>query len=120
MRCDWKPVTQKQEAVEAAGRKHLPLVVERPAERSDSMICMNKESLSVPATTFARYLSAYPFKTPEFDKTYRQGRQEMEGKNGYLKNPQMGRMAIPGERRFRGWAKQFLTLLIKLVAYPLL
>lgn len=116
VRCDYKQVSTRQEAFEAGKRKRLPLVVERPDNQSDALICSNKESVSVPAGVFARHLSAMPYRTPEFDRTYRTARQEMEGKNAYLKNPLGASIGIPGERRFRGWAKQFFTLLIKVVA----
>lgn len=116
VRCDFKQVSAKQEAADAGKRKRLPLVVEGPDDQSDALICSNKQSVTVPAAVFARYVSAIPYRTPEFDRMYRTARQEMEGKNAYLKNPLGANIGIPGERRFRGWAKQFFTLLIKVVA----
>lgn len=40
----------------------------------------------------------------------------MEGQNGYLKNPNTFNIGASGVRRFRGWGKQNLALLVKLLA----
>lgn len=114
VRCDLKPVGSQQEAKEAAGHKMLPLIVTAPADPPPC--CTNAESVTVGVEKFARYVTALPYETPEWRAYYRSARNQMEGKNGFIKNPLGARIAVPGERRFRGWAKQMFVLLTKMIA----
>jgi hypothetical protein len=104
--CDLKPVDE--------GRIHLPLVVTQPEVKP--ACCTNAESVSVPAEKFARYVTDMPYQSEEWSAYYRHARNLIEGKNQVLKNPLASNIAIAGERRFRGYGKHFLTLLVKFVA----
>ena len=78
--------------------------------------CANSASVSVPFNVFARYVTALPYKTPEWKRHYRDTRNQMEGKNRFIKNPLDADIASSGERRFRGFGKQLFALLTKLVS----
>lgn len=112
--CPLKPPSQRQLAVEANGRRALPLVTNTPEVRPLS--CANPESVSVPAERFARYVTKHPYKTPEFNAYYGPTRNFNEGANNRLKNVQGPNIAQPGERRFRGFGQQLLTLAAKICA----
>jgi len=108
--CELKP---KWFGVQPAGRKPLPLAI--PPADSPPMICTNKVSVTVPADVFARYHSVLPFNTPEYLAEYKRLRSSMEGRNRYFKDDLIASIASPGTRRFRGWGKQLLAILLKLV-----
>lgn len=115
VKCDLKEVSPAQERREvAAGRTMLPLIVSQPKELPP--ICANAQSVSIPRQWAARYLTAMPYKTPEWSEYYAQARNEMEGRNRYLKDRIGGGLRDPGERRFRGYAKQVLTYALKIVS----
>ena len=109
VRCDLKKVPTSQEATEAGKRKTLPLVVNAPSDPPPC--CANSASASVPVNVFARYVTALPYKTPEWKWHYRDTRNQMEGKNRFIKNPLDADIASSGERRFRGFGKQLFALL---------
>lgn len=114
VRCDLKPVPRSQEAAEAAKRKQLPLIHTPPAE--PPTCCTNKASISAPVEVFVRYVTALPFKTPEWSRQYALHRNAIEGRNRYAKNPLDANLAAAGERRFRGIGKQSWAIVTKLVS----
>jgi len=115
VKCDLKPVSAAQERKEIAdGRALLPLVVDQPKDLPP--VCSNKQSISLPKDFGARYLTALPYKSREWREYYRHARNEMEGKNQFLKDPLGDDIANKGQRRFRGYGKHVLALLVKVVS----
>lgn len=57
-----------------------------------------------------------PYKSPEWRDYYKQARNEMEGRNRIVKDRLEGGLRDPGERRYRGYAKQVLAYAIKIVS----
>ncbi len=112
--CPLKPVTGAQSRSEAKAGRILPIILDTPADPPPC--CTNSESVSVSTLTFAPYVTKHPFNTPEYLDDYRGARNQMEGRNGYLKNPLETNIADAGLRRFRGWGKQYFALLVAVVA----
>lgn len=111
--CPLKAASATQEHTEARAGRVLPLVLTTPTDPPPC--CTNRESVSVAAVKFAPYVTKYAYNTPEYLATYRAARNQMEGRNGYLKNPLGADIAAAGLRRFRGWGKQFLAILSAIV-----
>lgn len=112
--CTLQPATDKQQEWEARVGRTLPLIVTQP-ERPPAC-CTNTASVSVPAKKFARYVTDVPYRTDEFNAYYRAVRNQMEGRNGFVKNPLGANIAQAGQRRMRGIGRQILALLPKVVA----
>lgn len=108
------PLKQSPTGVDRGHRKALTLVLTTPSDPPP--ICSNSESVSVPAEFGARYRQEIAYGTDEWFDVYRRTRNEMEGRNQYLKDREHQSLADPGQRRFRGWAKQLLALVLKIVA----
>ena len=64
--------------------------------------CSNDASVSVPVEKFGRYVIDMPYKSPEWEAYYASARNQMEGKNGFVKNPLGANIAQAGQRRMRG------------------
>lgn len=108
------PLKQPSPGVQRGNRKALTLIHTPPSDPPP--ICANVESVSVPVEFGARYRQEIPYRTDEWFDVYRRTRNEMEGRNQYLKDREHQSLADPGQRRFRGWAKQLLALVLKIVA----
>lgn len=108
------PLKQTPAGLDRGHRKALTLVLTTPSDPPP--ICSNSESVSVPAEFGARYRQEIPYGTDEWFDVYRRTRNEMEGRNQYLKDREHQSLADSGQRRFRGWAKQLLALVLKIVA----
>lgn len=112
---------QEQRAI-ASKRKKEPIpVLEHPDAETAGPICTNKESVTLrwntqPGQDFLRYLTSMPYLSPAAQAFYAYARNEVEGKNGVLKNDMAMNIAAAGQRRVRGWGKQYFALLVKCVA----
>lgn len=111
--CDYQPASEEQEAWEARAGRTLPFIVTQPADKP--RCCANNASVSVPAKKFARHLLDMPYKSPEWRAYYASARNQMEGKNGFVKNPLGANIAEKGQRRMRGIGKQAIAILPRVV-----
>ena len=93
----------------SAGRTVIHAVPENP-----SAICTNRSSVTFPAKLSEKYGQELEFESPKWRKVYRPLRSMMEGFNGFVKDPNYEALSVPGRRRSRGYAAQFLfaTLLL--------
>lgn len=114
--CQYKPVPGAQERAEASSKRRplLPVIVNPP--KNLPACCSNKESVSLSRDFGARMLTKYPYKTPEWQRYYSNARNEMEGFNEFTKNAVDAAIATTEHRRFRGFGKQLLVVLVKLAA----
>lgn len=113
MACDYQQVSRKQEVWEAkTGRTLLP-VLTRPEDKP--RCCSNDASVSVPVEKFGRYVIDMPYRSPDWDAYYASARNQMEGKNGFVKNPLGANIAQAGQRRMRGIGRQAVAILPRII-----
>lgn len=109
--CDLKPVPA---SAQRGNRKALPLIMTQPEALPP--VCANSQSVSVEATWAVRYLQRTPAYTPEWHRYYSHTRNLVEAKNRTVKNRFDGDVTNTDVRRFRGYGKQFLSILFTAVA----
>lgn len=109
MRCQHKP-----EMPLPPGAKPLPLALGAP--KNAIGVCANTTTITIPVTVGARDFQEIPYQSKRWRSVYASARNQMEGKNRYLKNAVDAAIALPDHRRYRGLGKQVITLLVKLVA----
>ena len=93
----------------SAGRTVIHAVPTHPSD-----ICNNRSSVTFTTEAGAKYGQELEFESPKWRKLYRPLRSMMEGFNGFVKDPNYEALDVPGRRRCRGYAAQFLfaTLLL--------
>ncbi|MDN4488607.1 hypothetical protein QQX10_10555 [Demequina sp. SYSU T00039] len=97
-----------------AGRKKLPLAVKRPKQALE--VCKLKQSISIPADLGLRFRQDIPYRSPEWYAAYTGPRNEIESENKRLKKATGAAIDEVAHRQFRGWGKQLLAIMCKIVA----
>jgi len=110
--CPLKP--PKHNSAARGHRKALTLIVNPP--QHPPKICTNTTSVSVPDSFGAKFRQRLPYQTLEWRTAYAPPRNEMEGKNQYIKDAQYEDIGNPGIRRYRGYGKQLLAVAVLLAA----
>ncbi len=110
--CPLKPPKHNRAA--PGHRKALTLIVNPP--QHPPKICTNTTSVSVPDSFGAKFRQRLPYQTPEWRTAYPPPRNEMEGKNQYIKDALHEDIGNAGIRRYRGYGKQILAVAMLLAA----
>ncbi len=79
-------------------------------------MCKRKESISIPADLGLKWRQDIPYRTPEWYAAYTGPRNEIESENKRLKQATGAAIDEVAHRQFRGWGKQLLAILCKIVA----